>query len=195
MSYKRRIVFILVTSQLTTISHFLKLIQLVQHLLLQEEAMVVNVSTKIRWSPIFPNFEFRVPPSQISPTESPFSPISISTKIVNSHFQQISDFGHIYSVIYLIFIFQKKNVFISYVLSASKVFPKTTLKKKIDCPTLVPLLEPKCTLILPQDIFHVKRPKLSENQEGDFCNCKTPVSYIQSCVDDSIIRMTNSAEI
>ena len=33
------------------------------------------------------------------------------------------------------------------------------------CPTLVTLLEPPVHWILSQDIFHVKRPKLSENEQ------------------------------
>ena len=39
----------------------------------------------------FPHFEVRVPLSQISPTKSPFLPICIFTKIVNSYFQKIFD--------------------------------------------------------------------------------------------------------
>ena len=77
-------------------------------------------------------------------------------------------------------LFYKKNVFIICVLSAIQVFPKTTLKNKFDCPTMTLL----CTICLPQDILHVKRPKLSEYQqigslvrEGwGFCKSQIPES-------------------
>ena len=59
---------------------------------------------------------------------------------------------------------EKNYVFVICVLSAIKVFPKTTLKK-IDCPTLVTPWSLLCTIFLPQDTLHVKKPKLSENQK------------------------------
>ena len=66
-------------------------------------------------------------------------------------FMRSSDFGHEYSAIYVKFI-----LFLNYVFIIC-----------VDCPTLVTPGAPYALKFLPQNVFKVKRPKLSENKKMD----------------------------
>ena len=50
-------------------------------------------------------------------------------------------------------------------LSAITILEERVLKMEIGCPTSMTSLDPLCTILMPQNTFHVKRPKLSENKK------------------------------
>ena len=74
------------------------------------------------------------------------------------------DFGHEYSAIYLKFVFQKQ-LCVYYLRNLwNWSFSEDNVEKKLTVPLWCPW-SPLCTIFLPQDIFHVNRPKLSENKK------------------------------